>query len=207
MPEYEVLVIGIGNILWADEGFGVRVVEAYHRLFADDPAVRVIDGGTLGAYLINEVMDAKRLLIFDCCDFKDQPGTLKVLRDEEIKLWASTKISAHQAGMNDVLVTASLSGYEPEAITVVGVQPQELNDYGGSLTDVVNEQIEPTLEAAQEQMTAWGFAPRKRGADEEVVPLGEATLERTPYEEGRPSENEACRYADSRFLKSVSNDR
>lgn len=201
MPKYEVLVIGIGNILWADEGFGVRAVEAYHRRFADDPVVRVIDGGTLGAYLINEVMEAKRLLIFDCCDFKDQPGTLKVLRNEEIRLWASTKISAHQAGMNDVLVTASLSGYEPQAITVVGVQPLELEDYGGSLTSIVNEQIEPALQAAQEQMIAWGFAPRKRDAYEEVVPLGEATLERTPYEEGRPSENEACRFADVRFLK------
>lgn len=201
MPKYEVLVIGIGNILWADEGFGVRAVEAYHRRFADDPVVRVIDGGTLGAYLINEVMEAKRLLIFDCCDFKDQPGTLKVLRNEEIRLWASTKISAHQAGMNDVLVTASLSGYEPQAITVVGVQPLELEDYGGSLTGIVNEQIELALQAAQEQMIAWGFAPRKRDAYEEVVPLGEATLERTPYEEGRPSENEACRFADVRFLK------
>lgn len=201
MPKYEVLVIGIGNILWADEGFGVRAVEAYHRRFADDPVVRVIDGGTLGAYLINEVMEAKRLLIFDCCDFKDQPGTLKVLRNEEIRLWASTKISAHQAGMNDVLVTASLSGYEPQAITVVGVQPLELEDYGGSLTGIVNEQIEPALQAAQEQMIAWGFAPRKRDAYEEVVPLGEATLERTPYEEGRPSENKACRFADVRFLK------
>ena len=56
MQQFEVLVIGIGNILWADEGFGVRAVESYHERFADDPRVRVIDGGTLGAYLINEVM-------------------------------------------------------------------------------------------------------------------------------------------------------
>jgi len=26
-----VLVLGIGNVLWADEGFGVRAVEALHR--------------------------------------------------------------------------------------------------------------------------------------------------------------------------------
>jgi hydrogenase maturation protease len=26
----EVLVLGIGNVLWADEGFGVRAVEALH---------------------------------------------------------------------------------------------------------------------------------------------------------------------------------
>ena len=47
MSKYEALVIGIGNILWADEGFGVRAVEAYHKKFSDDQRVRVIDGGTL----------------------------------------------------------------------------------------------------------------------------------------------------------------
>lgn len=29
----EALVLGIGNILWADEGFGPRCVERFHRLY------------------------------------------------------------------------------------------------------------------------------------------------------------------------------
>ena len=134
VTQYEVLVMGIGNILWADEGFGVRAVERYHEKFADDCRVRVIDGGTLGAYLINEVINARRLLIFDCCDLKAAPGTMRLLRGDEIKIWSATKISPHQTGMNDVLATAMLQGYEPEKLTVIGVQPKELEDHGGSLT-------------------------------------------------------------------------
>ena len=30
-PPAGVLVLGIGNVLWADEGFGVRAVEALHQ--------------------------------------------------------------------------------------------------------------------------------------------------------------------------------
>ena len=41
---FEVLVLGIGNILWADEGFGPRCVEHFHRLYEDRPEVRVEDG-------------------------------------------------------------------------------------------------------------------------------------------------------------------
>lgn len=37
------LVLGIGNILWADEGFGVRAVEAFHETYADHPDVSVRD--------------------------------------------------------------------------------------------------------------------------------------------------------------------
>ena len=169
--------------------------------FADDPRVRVIDGGTLGAYLINEVMSAKRLLIFDCCDFQDKPGTLKVLRNDDIRLWSSTKISAHQAGMNDVLVTAALSGYEPQAITVIGVQPLELNDYGGSLTSVVDAQVYPAVNEAMKEMTAWGFAPQERVGNDQPRALSEEILEKEPYEKGRPSEQEAFRYGDLRFIK------
>ena len=54
------LVLGIGNILWADEGFGVRAVEAFHETYADHPDVSVRDGGTLGAYLLNDIEEAKR---------------------------------------------------------------------------------------------------------------------------------------------------
>ena len=37
-----VLVLGIGNLLWADEGFGVRAVDELHRHYAFGPNVRVI---------------------------------------------------------------------------------------------------------------------------------------------------------------------
>lgn len=200
-PQYDVLVMGIGNILWADEGFGVRAVERFHEKFADDPCVRVIDGGTLGAYLINEVINARRLLIFDCCDLKEAPGTMRLLQGDAIKIWSATKISPHQTGMNDVLAMASLQGYEPEKLAVIGVQPKELNDYGGSLTETVKAMIEPAVDCAAKVLTDWGFAPKKRAVGSAVTPLGEETLEMAIYESERPDEKLACRTGDSRFFR------
>lgn len=199
--QYDVLVMGIGNILWADEGFGVRAVERYHEKFADDCRVRVIDGGTLGAYLINEVINARRLLIFDCCDLKAAPGTMRLLRGDEIKIWSATKISPHQTGMNDVLATAMLQGYEPEKLTVIGVQPKELEDYGGSLTETVKAAIEPAVDCAAKELADWGFVPKLRSPGSEVSTLGDETLEMSTYESERPDEEAACRTGDSRFFR------
>ena len=201
VTQYEVLVMGIGNILWADEGFGVRAVERYHEKFADDCRVRVIDGGTLGAYLINEVINARRLLIFDCCDLKAAPGTMRLLRGDEIKIWSATKISPHQTGMNDVLATAMLQGYEPEKLTVIGVQPKELEDYGGSLTETVKAAIEPAVDCAAKELADWGFVPKLRSPGSEVSTLGDETLEMSTYESKRPYEEAACRTGDSRFFR------
>jgi hydrogenase maturation protease len=77
-----VLVLGIGNVLWADEGFGVRCVEALHA--APMPAaehVQLVDGGTQGMYLLDAVCEASRVLVLDAIDYGLPPGTLKVLRD------------------------------------------------------------------------------------------------------------------------------
>ena len=129
----EVLVLGIGNILWADEGFGPRCVEHFHRLYEDRPEVRVEDGGTLGFYLMNLITSARRILVFDCCDFHEEPGTMMVLRDDDVEPWLTTKISPHQTGFSELLATAALMGRAPESLVVVGVQPERLDDYGGSL--------------------------------------------------------------------------
>lgn len=195
----EVLVLGIGNLLWADEGFGVRAIEAFHRQYDNHPAVRLMDGGTLGHYLINEVMDAKRILLFDCCDLKATPGTIKLLRDDDIKIWSTTKISAHQTGMNDVLATASLMGYKPEAFSVIAAQPLELNDYGASLTDTVKATIPQALTMAAEELNNWGFPMTRRQTplvDDELL-LSTLGIDR--YEKERPSEAMAPRDGDVRY--------
>lgn len=196
----EALVLGLGNILWADEGFGVRAVEAFHAQYKDRDGIDVMDGGTLGPYLLNAVMDAKRLLILDCCELKAEPGTLRVLRKEDIQIWSSTKISAHQTGMNDVLAKATLMGYEPQAITVIGVQPCELEDYGGSLTPSVRAKVPEAVALAASELESWGLPVQKREPGDEVSPLSFTALSMGSYEGGRPSEEEAPREGDIRFM-------
>ena len=71
-----IYVLGIGNVLWADEGFGVRCIEALQRRYEFAPHVQLIDGGTQGLYLIQHVQAATRLLIFDAIDYGLTPGTL-----------------------------------------------------------------------------------------------------------------------------------
>ncbi|MDP2220444.1 MAG: hydrogenase maturation protease, partial [Hydrogenophaga sp.] len=69
-----IVVLGIGNLLWADEGFGVRCIEALQRRFEFAEPVSQIDGGTQGLYLIQHVQAADCLLIFDAIDYGLEPG-------------------------------------------------------------------------------------------------------------------------------------
>lgn len=200
-PQNEVLVLGIGNILYADEGFGPRAVEHFHRTYSPREGVVVADGGTLGNYLMNDIMNAKRLLVLDCVDFKKEPGFMTVLRGEEVKAWQSTKISPHQTGINDLLFNAMLMGYEPELLTVVGIQPQDMEDYGGGLTPTLAARVDEAVELAAKELESWGFPVTKRPEGDKIEPLMAECVEEDRYLNERPSEEEACRDGDERFMR------
>jgi len=196
----EALVLGIGNVLWADEGFGVRAVEALHAAFAFPPEVTLQDGGTLGLNLYEPVASARRVLVFDAIDFHLPPGTLKVLRDAEVPAWGRTKLSPHQTGFNDVLALAQLNGRAPETIIAIGVQPVELSDFGGSLREPVRARLAEAVALAARELAAWGFPGTPRPAGAWFEPLNAASLAIEAYESGRPSAAEACRVGDPRLL-------
>lgn len=197
-----IVVLGIGNVLWADEGFGVRCVEALQRRYQCAPQVRMVDGGTQGLYLIHHVQDASRLLIFDAIDYGMLPGSLKIIEDEDVpKFLGAKKMSLHQTGFQEVLQLAQLTGLYPRKVVLIGCQPQELEDYGGSLQPVVKAAVDDAVEKGIELLQAWGGAPVPRTAvlaPSEAVTLEHLALER--YEAERPSSLVACRIGDERFL-------
>lgn len=194
----EALVLGIGNLLWADEGFGVRAVEALNEAYEFPPSVELIEGGTQGLHLLDPVCSARRLLLFDAIDYGLPPGSLKVVRDAEVPMWGAAKMSMHQSGFQELLALAELQSRRPERMTLIGVQPEDLCDYGGSLRPSVRARVADAVAIAAEELQAWGFAARRRTAPPPL--LNAAPLAIDIYEVARPSPEAACRIGDERFL-------
>ena len=198
--EARLLILGIGNLLWADEGFGVRAVEALAagRRFPD--RVTVMDGGTQGFNLLGPVEEADALILFDAVDFGLAPGALKLLRgDEAPAFMGARKMSLHQTGFQDVLAAAALKGNAPGDILLIGVQPLELEDYGGGLTPPVAARIPEAVDLALAELRdAYGVVAE--AAPEAAADLADPALSRAAYEGGRPSEAAAPRLGDPRFV-------
>jgi hydrogenase maturation protease len=199
----DALVLGIGNVLWADEGFGVRAVEALHAGWEFPANVRLMDGGTLGLNLFEDIASARHVLVFDAIDYGLPGGTLKVLRDAEVPAWGAQKISPHQTGFNDILALAQLRGTAPERITAIGVQPIELNDFGGSLRPPVRARLAEAALLAVRELAAWGYAATPRSPGSVAEPLNARSLALDVYEAERPSADAACRIGDPRLLEAA----
>jgi hydrogenase maturation protease len=198
------LALGVGNLLWADEGFGVRCVEALAERYEIPDALTVADGGTQGLYLVDLLREHDPVVIFDAVDFGDAPGTLRVVENDAIPAFvAAKKMSLHQAGLQDVIACAQLLGGCAENMLLVGVQPVELEDYGGSLRDAVRTQIDPALTVAADYLARHGIVLTRRATPQpgDVITPG---LELARYEADRPDARDACRIGDARVLNRCS---
>jgi hydrogenase maturation protease len=187
-------------MLWADEGFGVRVVEALDRDFALPDHVGVMDGGTQGLYLLPHIENLDALIIVDAIDYGLAPGTFRTLRGAEVPAFLGAhKMSLHQTGFQDVLATAQLMGRCPRDLVLIGVQPAVLDDYGGGLTDIVAAQVQPAVDAVLAVLRDdYGIVALRRSQPGEG--LLDPRLSREAYEAGRPSAEAACRIGDPRVL-------
>ena len=193
------LILGIGNVLWADEGFGVRCVESLARSLAYGDDVTVLDGGTQGLYLLPFLEAADVMVVFDAIDYGLPPGTMKMIEGDDVPAFmGAKKMSLHQTGFQDVIATAQLMNYCPREILLIGVQPVELEDYGGGLRRETAAQIGPAINLARDWLAARGFHATE--GTTLSSDLADASLRRENYEGNRPSEAAACRTGDARFF-------
>ncbi len=150
------VLLGIGNTLWADEGFGPQVVARMRDRGDLLPPVELVDGGTQGLYLLPLVQDAARMIVFDAVDFGRPPGEMVVLRDDEIPAFFGQRpLSLHQTGFTDVLAAAELTGRRPQAITLVGVQYADIDTWGGGLSPAVAAAIDLAIETGRRELQSW----------------------------------------------------
>ncbi len=150
------LVLGVGNVLWADEGVGPSLAAALAGricLAAGD----IVDGGTQGLYLLPLITESRRLLLFDAVDLDRPAGDVVLLRDRDITQVFSTRVlSLHQTSLQDLLAAGQFVGWQPERLALIGVQVENVDDWGRSLTPVVERSLEQALALAIGVLEAWG---------------------------------------------------
>lgn len=180
-----ITILGVGNILWADEGFGVRAVETLHARHVFPENVKLVDGGTQGLALLPLVEDTDVLIILDAVDFGREPGELVLADDDDVpQCLTAKKMSLHQTSMVDVLGLARLKDTLPLHIRLIGVQPLDLENYGGSVTAPVRAQIDAALAETLSYLSRFGVEPRSRTAQDDAAALGPDSVTLENYESG-----------------------
>jgi len=155
----QITVLGIGNLLQRDEGFGVHAVRILKTQAAlwepgSPGEVEYLDGGALGLSLLPVVEDSCCLLVLDAIDAGQPPGTLIEIEGKQTPLYSVQKLSEHQVGFQEVLALARFRQRLPDRLRLVGAQPCDLST-GIGLSPVLQEILPAVVQRAAEIVSDW----------------------------------------------------
>jgi hydrogenase maturation protease len=160
-PRTPLLIVGLGNLLCADDGAGVRAAARLARDHYLPAGVRVLDGGTLGLQLLGELADAETVLLVDAVRADAPPGTLVVLDGDEVAAAVRDRLSVHQVGVADLLGGLELIGRAPRHLRLVGVVPHSL-ELSVECSPEVERALPALVERVVEEARALGFGLEAR---------------------------------------------
>ena len=157
----EVTILGIGNVILRDEGFGVRVAEYLDKHYEFPESVQIVDGGTLGIELTQYVTGTEKLLVIDSINGGAEPGTLFCFHNDDVMEHFQDKLSAHEVGIQDVLGLLTVTGHKIPEVIVIGAQPFDL-EAGVELSAGMQKLLPQVVETALEKIRSWGIDPVKK---------------------------------------------
>lgn len=149
-----VLVVGVGNILRGDDGFGPAVIRRLENEGLPE-GVRAVELGIGGIGLVQELMEKYDVLIIvDAATRGGEPGTLYLLTPDvvdartipEAERHALTT-DMHEAVPHRTLVIAAALGVLPPVVRLVGCEPAETDELNLELSPSVQQAVPKAIEA------------------------------------------------------------
>ena len=174
MTEKQIIIMGVGNILFTDEGVGVRVVETLNEQYDFPANVKIVDGGVLGMNLLGTISEADYLIVVDAVRNGQAPGTLYRLKDEDIPKRILAKNSLHQVDLLEALTFCQALDKHPETV-IIGIEPEDIKTVGLDLTYTVMKKMPAMVELVMIELDGLGVPPVSRktcveaGAEDHAV--------------------------------------
>jgi hydrogenase maturation protease len=144
MDGKRITILGLGNVLLKDEGFGVHFVRRFAERYRFPEGVRVVDGGTLGYILLDDICSCEHLIVVDVIKTGAEPGSVYRFARDEMERYLPPSTSAHEVQFQDVLVKAELIGQVPEVVFLC-ITPGSYEGMSMELTPRLSEKL-PLME-------------------------------------------------------------
>ncbi len=133
-------IIAVGNSFYGDDGIGVAVLNSLKEIPSLE-GVSLIDGATDALGLIDHFNDTEHVILIDAAFMGFLPGTVKVFKQEDAHLVIKQDhLSLHGISIADTLELAKRIDALPKSLTIIGVEPEQLEINTG-LSETVSNTI------------------------------------------------------------------
>ena len=156
-----ILILGVGNILLRDEGFGVAAVDYLKEAYHWPENVRLQEGATQGLLLMSELEACDLLVVLDVVLGGKEPGTVYLLENEDLSRSLSFQGSMHQTDLLQTLQVCELAGCRPQCLAF-GLQPFDWRTMQVGLSPEVQAMLPVFAEKVVAELARRGIVARRK---------------------------------------------
>ena len=161
------IIVGVGNVLFRDEGIGVYAVKYLAKNYKFEPEIDILDGGTLGFKLMSYFQEYENVFILDTISIEDKVGTVYCLPSDVLMGLGMYRKTAHEVEIVEMLEICSL--LESHAnVTVIGIVPEDIESVVSALTDGIKGGFDTLIEKTLEELQKIGVKATKNS---EIITL------------------------------------
>jgi hydrogenase maturation protease len=149
-------VLGLGNTLMGDDGFGPAVIREFDDKYECDEHVEIVDLGTPGLDLTPWFADTPHIIIVDTVNAALPPGWIRVYEKRSLMVRAILpRVSPHDPGVKETLATLELAGRAPKDVIVIGAVPDKVG-LSLELSETVQRAVPHAVQAIVEALARFG---------------------------------------------------
>jgi len=157
-----VAVIGLGNVLLGDDGFGPYVVELLRAGWEFPDCVELIDAGTPGLGLVTYLCDRDAVILIDAIVATGPPGELRSYRGSDLAAMPpQPRVSPHDPAVQETLAIAALSDHVPQSVVLIGAIAAA-TEVGSGLTAPLRAAARAAADLVVGEVARHAPAPRRR---------------------------------------------
>jgi hydrogenase maturation protease len=136
------IVIGVGNMLFKDEGIGIYASEYIRQNYEfDDKELEIIDGGTLGFKLMTYFQEYDNVIILDTVSIEDEVGGIYRLPSDVLLGLGNYRKTAHEVEIVEMLEIVSVLDSHAN-VTIIGIIPADIETVEIGLTKAMEDKFE-----------------------------------------------------------------
>jgi len=150
------ILIGIGNLLFCDDGVGVIATHYLRKNFEFQPELELLDGGTLGFNLAEYFLNYDNVFIIDTISTDDEAGTIFRFPSDELLGMGSYKKTAHEVEVIQMLEACQL--HEKKAnITILAIVPEDISSMKIGLSETLKSKFSILIKTIIESVDTLGI--------------------------------------------------
>lgn len=155
------IVIGVGNVLFKDEGVGIFASKYLEENYEFQGDLEIIEGGTLGFKLMTYFQEYDNVIILDTVSIEDKAGEIFRLPSDVLLGMGQYRKTAHEVEIVEMLEIVSVLDSHA-TVTILGIIPEDIQSVQIGLTKTIEDRFEEFILQAIKEIETIGIKVIKK---------------------------------------------